>query len=112
MNERSIVCLNTSKFLAAIDSLSQSVGCLWLRPPAVGVRLVLERHGLLGECERTEGIDHDRELVGRGLSDRPFVCTGMRPMWNAIGMHRDRAGADVAARHELAVDVIDHFVRI
>src|SRR5215467_5766870 len=79
MKERSIVCLNASKFLAAID-LSQCVGRLWLRPPTVRVGLVLERPCLLGERQRTEGIDHDSELIGRRFSDRPFVGAGMRPM--------------------------------
>ena len=66
----------------------------------------------LGNCERLERIDHDRQLVGRGLAETRLHGAGLRTVRCARGVQCDRALLDAAAAHEVAVDVVEDFVAI
>src|SRR5689334_10939744 len=59
-----------------------------------------------------EGIDHDRQLLGRLFADRRLDRAGMRSMWDPGGMERERGDLHAAPAHEVASDVIDDLVRV
>src|SRR6478752_5037703 len=103
MNSRSIVCLKASKFLPAMRLLH------WFQP-AVWIALVFERHGRLRQFQWTERIDHDGKFLGARLANRSFVGARMRAVRDTVGMNRERSRAHAAARHEIALHVVDHFV--
>src|SRR5687768_6183337 len=84
MNFRSIVFLNASKLLPAITASSHSFD------PAERVGIVFETERVRRQLQRPERVYHDGELFGARLSDRPFVCAGMRPVRDPIRVNGER----------------------
>src|SRR5215207_5569930 len=65
--------------------------------PASVVRGILDVERLLRDFERSEGVHHHRELVGRFRADRRLGAPRMRSMRDAIRMVRDRTELDPLA---------------
>src|SRR5688572_13734884 len=83
-----------------------------LLDPAVRIALVLERHGMGREPERTERVHHHGELLGALLPDRALVGPGVGTVGDAVRVDREARLLDSLPRHEVAPDVIDDLVRV
>ena len=66
-----------------------------------------------GAVQRPEGIDHDRELVGLARAiERRLERSGLRSMRQSADMVCERALADPASCRVVALDVVQHLVRV
>src|ERR1051325_6300307 len=65
-----------------------------------------------GRARRGEAVGHDGELGGGGRADRLLVAAGVRAVRHAHRVVRDAAGADAAARGEVAVAIEDDLVAV
>ena len=80
--------------------------------PTVDIFGVFHGKRRLGQAKRAKRVDHDRELFGALLTDRAFVGSRMGTVRNAVRMHGEGRPIDSLARHELAFDVVEHFVGV
>jgi drug/metabolite transporter (DMT)-like permease len=79
-------------------SLLVAIGVtLGLRPPGrprEGIGGVTDRQSVVGQAERTEGVEHDGRLTRAVDADAALVAPGLRAVDEAGGMDADRADAD------------------
>ena len=78
--------------------------------PAQGVGWVVQFHGLAGQPERPERIDHDGQLVGPGRVAAGDDGAGVRAVGNAAGMKRDRRLLDAPPAAEPASNIVQDLV--
>src|SRR5579864_4890522 len=81
--------------------------------PAERIVAIEDLAGDGGSVQRTEGVDHDRQLVGLA---RPvqggLECSGLRTVREAADVMRERALADPASRCVVSLDVVQHLIGI
>ena len=73
---------------------------------------VFNSQGLSGHLERTKGVHHHGQLFGAFLPNAAFVGAWMRTVWNARRMQGNISSIDARAAHEIAINVIEHFVGV
>ncbi len=74
-----------------------SPGASSARQPRIRVAAVLQGGRLLRELERVEGVDHDRQLLGRLLADGRLGRARVRAVRDAGRVERERRDADARA---------------
>lgn len=67
---------------------------------------------VFGEPEGLEGVYHYCEFEGFFCSDAFLYCAGMGTVWNAAGMQGYLSFYDTFAGHEIAINIVEHFVGI
>src|SRR5579884_332770 len=80
--------------------------------PGAVVVFVFDAERLFRNLQRFERVDHDGDLVGRGLAEARFHGSRLRAVGCAGGVQGDRAFLDAAAAHEVAADVVQYLVTI
>src|SRR5262245_60171789 len=80
--------------------------------PAIWILLVLDRARGARDTQWVEGVHHNSQLLGAGLANAALRRAGVRPMRQAARMQRDAALLNASARHEIALDIIEHLVAV
>src|ERR671932_497087 len=80
--------------------------------PTVCIVVVLKWKSVLGELERTKGINHYGEFFSSFLTDRTLVHPWVRTVWDTARMNGNRRPLNAFARHKVPLNVVDDFIRI
>ena len=80
--------------------------------PGAVIGSVVQGHGLLGDGQGPEGVNHDGVFVGGRFSDAAFVGAGVRSLGNAAGVQGDLTWTDIVAAHKISIDIVQDFFGI
>src|SRR5439155_6786240 len=86
------------------------MGVLLIKP-ALRIFFVVERHGLFGKLERVLRVEHHCKLFCPCGIFAGYDRTGVRTVWNAARMQRNRSWFNPAPRSEISAYVKQNFVR-
>lgn len=73
---------------------------------------VVQRHRVLGDGQRFEGVDHDGIFIGGCFADTALVGAGVGSMGNTAGVQGDLTGSNIVAAHKITVHIIQDFFGI
>ncbi len=80
--------------------------------PGAVIGSVVQGHGLLGDRQGPEGVNHDGVFVGGGFANTALVGAGVGSVRNTSGVQRDLTRAYIVSAHKIPIHVVQNFFGI